>query len=173
MTWKTHAVIGANALWITALVGKIDATVFIYLPIAIVASLLPDIDAVQAKIHYLGHGLLHSFQGLFKGKYFHHRGFMHSLFATILFGGVIAIFSKGTELYLLPLIFMAAYFSHSIIDGFNTSVGYLYPVFMKRFALIPKSLQTPVGGAADNLLFFVGAFGIVLFFYLFQNSFTF
>ncbi len=172
MTWKTHAMVGANALWITALAGKVDITVFAYLPVAIVASLLPDIDAIRAKIHYVAHGVLYPFQGIFKGKYFHHRGLMHSLFVTILFGGVVALFSRNTIFALMPLIFMAAYFSHSIIDGFNTSVGYLYPISMKRFALLPKSLQTPVGGAADTLLFFIGAFGLLMYFYLFRNQFA-
>lgn len=163
--------VGVNALWITVIAGKVNSSVLIYLPVAIVASILPDIDAARAKIHYVAGGALSSFQGIFRGKYFYHRGIMHSIFATIIFGGILTIFFQGTELYLLPAVFMTAYFSHLLIDGFNTSVAYLSPIYLKRFALMPKSMQTPVGGLIDNALFFVAAFGLIFFSLVFRYKF--
>jgi len=171
MTWKTHVMVGSNSVWLLALLGKIDNTILLYLPLAALASLLPDIDATGARIHYIGHGVLGMFRGAFHGKYFHHRGIMHSIFITIVFGAAIALFTNNTIFNLAPFIFMLGYFSHIFIDGFNTSVGYLYPIITKSFALLPRSLLTRVNGAADNLLFFVGALGLVLFLFLFRNEF--
>jgi len=170
MTWRTHVAVGANALWIMPLFGPLGQSVLVLLPVAILASLLPDIDAASAKIHYAGGGVLRIFRGAFYGKYFHHRGLMHSLFVTlILFTILVIIF--GRTLPALPFVFALAYFSHPLIDGFNSSVGYLYPFTNKRFALVPRSLRTPVKGMADNLFFFLALLGILMFFFAFQNQF--
>ena len=172
MTWKTHVMVGSNSVWLLVPFGKIDNTILLYLPLAAFASLLPDIDATSARIHYIGHGVLGIFRGAFQGKYFHHRGIMHSLFITVVLGAIIALFTNNTIYNLAPLIFISGYFSHIFIDGFNTSVGYLYPVITKRFALLPRPLLTPVKGTADNLLFILGALGLVLFLFLFRNDLT-
>jgi membrane-bound metal-dependent hydrolase YbcI (DUF457 family) len=102
------------------------------------------------------------FRGLFFGKYFHHRGLMHSVTITLLFFVILTIFFARTNTA-LPIVFALAYISHPIIDGFNTAVGYLYPFNRKRFALLPQSLRTPVGGHADNLLFFTASLLFILF----------
>ena len=169
MTWKTHAAVGLNSIWLVGLLGKLDQSILILLPAAAIASLLPDIDATSAKIHYIGGGALGIFQGLFRGKYFHHRGLMHSLTVTLVLFVVLLIFFKDS-VPMLPYVFALSYFSHPIIDGLNTGVGYLYPFVYKRFGLIPKYFRTPVGGAMDNLLFFAGAFMILLFFLLFKDQ---
>ena len=169
MTWKTHAAVGANSIWLAGLLGKLDQSILILLPVAVVASLLPDIDAASAKIHYIGGGALGIFRGLFRGKYFHHRGIMHSLTVTAIFFLILMAFFKNS-IPLLPYIFAISYFSHPLIDGFNTGVGYLYPFVYKRFGLIPKFFRTPVGGAMDNLLFIIGAFALLMFFILFKNQ---
>src|SRR6266481_6348960 len=96
MTWRTHAVIGANTLWLAAFFGGIGQSVFILLPAAIVASLLPDIDATSAKIHYMAGGVLSPFRGAFSGKYFHHRGMMHSLFVTFVLFAILWFFTRDT-----------------------------------------------------------------------------
>jgi membrane-bound metal-dependent hydrolase YbcI (DUF457 family) len=163
MTWRTHVAIGANAIWLTAFTGRVDQSILILLPVAIVASLLPDIDAQAAKIHYAGGGVLGIFRDSFYGKYFHHRGLMHSFFVTLLLFIVLFIIFKDTQ-PLLPFVFAVSYASHPIIDGFNTSVGYLYPFVHIRFALLPKFLRFQVGSGADTLLMFLGIFGLLIFF---------
>ena len=159
MTWRTHAVVGANAVWITALFSTVDATALGLLAAGAFAGLLPDIDASGrgAKIHYVGGGAL----GLFKGV-FQHRGFFHSVMAVVL------LFLVSTWLLreyhpLLPLILTLGYASHPIIDGFNTvGVRYLFPK-RKMYNLIPKFFRTPVHGFADQLFFILGIMGIALF----------
>ena len=149
--------VGVNALWLAPFFGPIDKSILVLLPAAMLASLLPDIDATAAKIHFLGGGVLGIFRGAFGGKYFHHRGLMHSLpFAALIFIIIFIFFRVSYPA--LPYVVFASYFSHSIIDGFNTGVGYLYPFVNRRFALVPKFLRTPVGGAADNAFFFLAMF---------------
>lgn len=76
MTWYTHAAVGANAVWLTALFGEPTRYASFYIMLGAFAALLPDIDASWrgAKIHYVGGGIL----GIFKGV-FRHRGFFHSV----------------------------------------------------------------------------------------------
>jgi membrane-bound metal-dependent hydrolase YbcI (DUF457 family) len=167
MTWRTHMVIGANAIWLAPFLGQVDQSLLVLLPVAMVASILPDIDASSAKIHYIAGGALGLMRGGFRGKYFHHRGVMHSILVAIIFFIILEIFFKDTY-PLLAGIFAISYFSHSLIDGFNTGVGFFYPFYLKKFALVPKFLRTPVKGAADNFLFILGAFGLVMFFYIFK-----
>jgi membrane-bound metal-dependent hydrolase YbcI (DUF457 family) len=169
MTWRTHIAVGTNALWLAGLFGPIDQSILVLLPVAIIASILPDIDATSAKIHYIGGGALGLFRGAFYGKYFHHRGIMHSFPVALLFF-IILMLVFWRSYPALPFVFAASYFSHSIIDGFNASVGYLYPFVHKRFALVPKSLRTPVGGIADAAFLFAGLFGILVFCYLFRTQ---
>ncbi len=169
MTWKTHAAIGANSIWLVPFFSTVDQTMLMYLIVAVVASLLPDIDAVTAKIHYIGGGALGIFRGMFRGKLFHHRGMMHSVFVALLFSMIIWIFSRHTY-PMLGAVFFVAYLSHSVIDGFNTSVGFLYPFIPKRFALVPKPLQSHVGGLTDNLFLFIGLLGLLLFFMTFRDQ---
>lgn len=157
--------IGANALWIAPLIAPLDNSILILLPLALVASILPDIDAAGdgAKIHYIGAGAMSLFRGMFFGKYLHHRGLMHSIFIALTIFALLLIFT-GTRYPALPYVFAASYISHSIIDGFNyKGVGYFYPFNRRMISLLPKLLRTPVKGPMDNLLFFIGCFGFFLF----------
>jgi membrane-bound metal-dependent hydrolase YbcI (DUF457 family) len=168
MTWRTHLVIGTNAVWISAL-NMDQKQIPILLPAAVFASLLPDIDAAGygAKIHYIGGGVLGGFKGMFE-----HRGITHSLFVTfILFGLLFAVnsFALDNTYPLLPYVFALSYLSHLLIDGFNRGVGYLQPFIRKRYALLPQLLFTPINGYMDNFLFFLGALGIILFLLLYIN----
>src|SRR5437868_755006 len=52
MNWRTHIAVGTNAIWLMPYYGKLDNSILILLPVAALASLLPDIDATSAKIHY-------------------------------------------------------------------------------------------------------------------------
>jgi membrane-bound metal-dependent hydrolase YbcI (DUF457 family) len=169
MTWRTHVAIGANAIWLTGLLGKVDESILVLLPTAIIASLLPDIDATAAKIHYAAGGALGIFKGAFYGKYFHHRGLMHSFFVAIILFFILVIAFNGSYPLLAPIFFLS-YISHSIIDGLNTTVGYFYPFIYKRFALLPRWLRFPVGSPVDILFMFGGIAGLLLFFAAFYTQ---
>jgi|SRR3989344_273686 len=168
MTWRTHVAIGTNAIWLAGFLGKVDESILVLLPTAVLASILPDIDAVSAKIHYVGGGVFGIFKNSFHGKYFHHRGLMHSILATVILFVILLILFKNSH-PMLPFVFALAYFSHTVIDGFNTKVGYLYPFVYKRFSLLPQPLLFRVGSAADTILMFLGLSGILIFFALFKD----
>jgi membrane-bound metal-dependent hydrolase YbcI (DUF457 family) len=175
MTWRTHIAIGANSIWLASL-APADASIFVLLPAAMLASILPDIDAAGggAKIHYIGYGVLGAFRGM-SGKYFHHRGIMHSVFISLILFLILFLvnyFFLGNSFPLLPYVFFLAYLSHPIIDGFNAGVGFFYPLDRKKYALLPYRMLSPLKGFTDNLLFFIGIFGILLFFLLFAQSFA-
>lgn len=159
MTWKTHAVVGANSVWLAALLTPVDEWGLVLIAAGAFVGILPDIDTggSGAKIHYVGRGVFGMFVGVFT-----HRGFFHSLFA----GAIVACVSYVllTPYHLaLPLVVTAAYMSHPIIDGLNyPGVMYLYPL-KKKIRLVPKSWATPVKGGADSILFFAGIIGLILY----------
>ena len=169
MTWRTHIAIGANAIWLIPYFGKVDQTILILLPAAALASIFPDIDASSAKIHYAAGGILGIFKGAFHGKYFHHRGIMHSFFAAAVLL-VLLMVTLGNSYPLLPYVASLAYISHPIIDGLNTGVGYFYPFILKRYCLLPKFLRFQVGSPADTLLMFLGIGGLLIFFAGFSHQ---
>ena len=168
MTWRTHLVIGANSLWFINLSQSSIDQIAILIPAALIASLLPDLDATSAKIHYVAGGAFGGFRGIFE-----HRGIFHSIFATLIIFALlfsINFFALHNAYPLLPFIFTLSYLSHPVIDGLNAGVGYLYPFKKRKYALLPQSLLSPVKGSMDNLLFFIGAFGVMLFLVLYMNT---
>lgn len=80
MTWRTHSVVGANAVWLTTITG-VDQWSIVFIVIGGFVALIPDIDATNARIHYMFGKIFSLFRGVFV-----HRGFFHSfLFSGILF----------------------------------------------------------------------------------------
>ena len=150
MQGKTHAIVGANAVWITALAGQVDQGTIFLIVAGALAGLLPDIDADQAKIHYIGGGVL----GMFKGNFIH-RGFFHSWLAVLFIFIISTIFLTQFHPW-LPIIITLAYLSHPILDGLTKSgVRFLFP--LKKFKLLPKKLGFKISGQFDNALFVIGA----------------
>lgn len=156
MTGKTHAIVGANAAWIAVLFGSPDSGIFLAL-VGAIAGLLPDIDAGTAKIHFLGGSVLGAFRGIFK-----HRGFFHSILATL--GVFFVSFFFLTQYHpLLPFVATLGYFSHLVIDSLNfTGVPYLFPLPVK-FRFLPRFFRSPVRGFTDQILFIAGVLGLLLF----------
>lgn len=170
MTWRTHVAVGANAIWLSAFALP-DKSILILLPAAMIASLLADLDASAAKIHFVGGGALGIFHGSGKhGIFLHHRGIMHSLFATLILF-ILLLYFFHDSVPLLPYVAALAFFSHPLIDGFNGGVGYLYPFVRKQYAFLPSKIRPRVGGTFDNLLMFAAILGIFLFFLIFQKQF--
>jgi membrane-bound metal-dependent hydrolase YbcI (DUF457 family) len=163
--------VGANTLWLTTLGTVPPEVVAALIPITVLASLLPDIDTAGsgAKIHYIGKGMFGIFRGMFFGKYFHHRGLMHSVTVTVILFIVLTIFFARSQ-PLVPPIISLAYFSHPLIDGFNTTVGYLYPFNTKRYAFLPRRYYIKVDSHGDNILFFIASASLLLFFWVFFQS---
>lgn len=157
MTGRTHASIGANAVWITAAVGMVGDWSIPFMAIGAVAALLPDIDAAHAKIHYLGGGVLNAWKGAFK-----HRGFFHSLLAVFFVFTITTIFLTRHHV-LLSSIITIGYASHLLIDGFTASgMQYLFPL-KKNYRLVPKKCVVPIGGFFDQFLFVLGLMGVLFF----------
>lgn len=166
MTWQTHAVVGANAVWLTSLTGQVDHSTPVLIAVGALAGLLPDIDASGrgARVHFLFGGLLKGLRNKFK-----HRGFFHSVMATVILF-VASFFLLSSWHPLLPWVISLGYFSHPFIDGFNSvGVQYLYPL-KKKHNLIPEALQTPVGGWWDGVFMLLGTFGIMSFIFLYFND---
>jgi membrane-bound metal-dependent hydrolase YbcI (DUF457 family) len=167
MTWRTHLVVGANSIWLLGVFNHLNSALVI-VPLAMLASILPDLDASGAKIHSIGGGALSGFKGVF-----HHRGIMHSLFFSLVFFIIlfaVNVLVLDNSLPLLPYAVALSYVSHPIIDGFNKAgVGFLYPFNKTKFSLIPSFLRTPIKGFADNLFFVLGSFGILLFYFIYIN----
>ncbi|MCA9384656.1 MAG: metal-dependent hydrolase [Candidatus Magasanikbacteria bacterium] len=159
MQWHTHAAIGANAIWLTALFGDASQAPIVYLTIGAFGGLLPDIDAgggksYGAKIHYIGGGIFKPFQNVFR-----HRGFFHSFMCIVL------VFCLSTPLAwfidpFVPMVLTAGYASHIVIDNWNCGLEFFYPL-KKRVTFVPKWMQFRVGSIGDNLLFLLGVFGLV------------
>ena len=157
MNWRTHALVGANAVWIASAVYPVTPAFAWLIAVGAFAGLAPDIDAVQAKIHYLGGGFLGIFKGAFK-----HRAFFHSILCAAIVYALVWFFLRQYH-PALPLVAAAGYASHPLIDGFNIpGVEYLFPVRV-RYHLLPKSLRTPVGGFVDQLLLVLACFGLLYF----------
>lgn len=159
MSGKTHAIIGANAVWVASLFGQVDQNIALLIAAGALSALLPDIDARQATIHYLGHGVL----GMFK-RVFRHRGFFHSILATMIIFLLSVVFLQ--EIHpLLPIVITIGYASHPLIDAFNAEVQYFFP-YPRFMSFIPRPLRFKVNSPGDHLFFIAGTLGILLFFFL-------
>lgn len=167
MMWYTHASIGANAIWLTLLIGPAHLYSPFLLMIASFASLLPDIDGKDAKIQhfrYIGKPLK-AF-----GKASYHRGFFHSPLATVL----IAIPCLFIEPYVqgFTIAFVGGYFSHIIIDAFNKTRGipFLYPYKKADYYLLPKKWRSEPNEKPNIFLFWLGTIGMVTFLLLWREA---
>jgi len=162
MSGLTHAVIGANAIWIASVYGVVDQNTALLAGVGAIAGLLPDIDASSAKIHYLFGQFLSVFKGRHSGI-FEHRGIFHSILSVIIIFVFSFIFLRQYNL-LLPLVITIGYASHILIDGLNTGVGYFFPFNRQRYALVPKFLRSKVKGPVDQALFILGTVSLLFFF---------
>lgn len=157
MNGRTHAVIGANTVWIPVLLGYQLEYSFLLLLAGTIGGLLPDMDAPKALIHTVSKGFLETFK-----RVSHHRGFFHSIFGMLVLG-IISFVALQKIHPLMPFVFIAGYTSHCIIDGLTIGgVRYLFPLKKKQY-LLPKQIRVRVGGIFDHILFAVGLFGIVFF----------
>ncbi len=172
MRGSTHAVIGANTVWIPLLAGL---TVQPWLvAVGAFAALLPDLDASESKIKSLTVG---GYVGKTKvgirpfvpiamvfSTIFGHRGALHSLLAVV----IVA----GASTFLIPyvgaaglVVIILGYASHLAADAMTKSgIEFLWPLKM-RFGLLPHFIRVKTGGILDTLLSLIGSGGVVVFLY--------
>ncbi len=166
MTGKTHALIGANAIWILPTFGLVGIAAIPLAFVGALAGLLPDIDAKEAEIHDQTYNVTKVF---FIHKIFGHRRFFHSILAAVLLFLALQYLLPNTH-PALAWIVLTGYLSHMFVDGFNTKgVCYLYP-YDRPLYLFPDFLRSRCGGWADDLLFVVGIGGLSIFAYKFYPT---
>lgn len=164
MTGKTHAVIGANTLWlIQPMLGQTIQPLLI--PLAMLAALLPDLDASESTIKHLHIKIAgvkvepFYLPAVIFSKLFRHRGWLHSAVAILVVGGLsFALLSRYDILY--PLVITFGYTSHILSDALTISGVHFFLPMKTELHLLPKPLRIKTGGLLDTLFFIGGVLGI-------------
>lgn len=172
MRGSTHAVIGANTVWIPVALGLTVQPWFFLM--GMFTALLPDLDASESKIKHLTVG---GYVGgaririkpfvpiaMIVSSIFGHRGALHSFLA-------IAAFSAATS-FLIPytsvalwLVVALGYGSHLTADALTKSgIEFFWP-WKRNFGILPRFLRVKTGGVVDTLLLVAGSGGVVVFLY--------
>ena len=155
MLWRTHMLGGISSLWVLEAIshGLTPESLASLIACAALGSLLPDLDASEAKIKHLRLGQIEPFAPLSQllHRRFGHRGFLHSL-------GGVAVVALAT----LPIIiwggwqFAAAlllgYVSHLILDACTRAGIPLFPGSTRRFYMLPVRLRIVTGSAAEEIV---------------------
>lgn len=170
MTGRTHAVVGANTVWLLPLVGLSAHPAF--LALGALAGLVPDLDASESTIKHLGiplriGGVRFRIKPFFLpafllSRMFKHRGWLHSAIAVILVAllSQVAFGSFGAE---IPFSITAGYLFHILTDMLTKEgVQFALPL-RERFRLLPTSLGIHTNGWLDHTLFAFGSLGILAF----------
>ena len=179
MRGSTHAVIGANTVWIPILMGMvIEPWLFL---IGAFTALLPDLDASESKIKHLKFGgyigktkvTINPFMpiAVIISAIFGHRGALHSLVA-------IAVVAAGAS-FLIPhtsvalwLVAVLGYTSHLLADALTKSgIEFFWP-WKQNFGALPRFLRVKTGGLVDTLLLLIGSVSVLLFLYQYVGSFA-
>lgn len=170
MKGSTHAVVGANTVWILTLISGFSWNPLLLLAGAL-GGLLPDLDASESKIKHLevGYG---------KGKnriaikpfylpswiissIFKHRGVLHSILAVIFVGwGSFFLFLflsqwidfLATEFW---LVLTMGYASHLIADGLTRYGVPLFWPWNRNFHLLPRFLRFKTGSLPEVIIFVI------------------
>ncbi|MFA6525304.1 MAG: metal-dependent hydrolase [Patescibacteria group bacterium] len=170
MKGSTHAVIGANTVWVLALFSGFSWNPFLIL-VGALGGLLPDLDASDSKIKHLevGYGkgknriALKPFYLIswIVSSVFKHRGAFHSLLAVILvgWGSFFLFLFLGQWVEILShefwLVLTLGYASHIIADGMtHHGVPLLWP-WKWNFHFLPKPFRIKTGGITERILYVV------------------
>ena len=145
--WKTHIAFGV--LCGLLVLGIYETNLWIFFPIVIFGSLLPDIDEPHSKLSkHLP--ILRWVIAMFVS----HRGIFHSLFIAIGLPALIWMFFG--LVYAMPLFI--GYMSHLFIDGMTKGgINFLHPVSQLR---LKGFVET--GSILESLIFFGLSLGVVL-----------
>ncbi|MBV9469710.1 MAG: metal-dependent hydrolase [Abitibacteriaceae bacterium] len=170
MTWSTHALIGINTLWLVeALPPALDPFSVATFNIGVLAAcaafgaLLPDLDAAQSKIKYLGVNGIQPFYWPAQVLHRHlgHRGVLHSLIGLGL-AALLLLPLAAWWSWAVPLAVLLGYASHLAADACTRSgIPFLYPR-KRRYHLLPRTLRLVTGSSAEDALFAVCAVFVLL-----------
>ena len=118
----------------THVASAVALSVYLHLnPVFLISgSLFPDIDIVLAR-----YGL---------GK---HRGFLHSIIASMLFSTIIYTFLGSIN----ATSFLTGYLAHLLLDSMTRMGVPFFAPFSTRRIRILDGLAVKTGGIADNLIF--------------------
>lgn len=160
MTWRTHALIGIDALWLVAplpgvLTGPGAANPGLLAACAALGALLPDLEAAQSKAAHLSPGWgLEPFAlpSLILHRAFGHRGVMHSLLGLVGFGLLVCLPLSRWWGWAPSLALWAGYASHIAADACTrTGVPLFWPDRRRRF-LLPAPLRLTTGSPSEEAL---------------------
>lgn len=134
MTGTTHALIGVNSLWLLELLPHHAEFNFgILAAVAALGALLPDLDAAESKIKYLGLGGIKPFYlpAQVIHRQFGHRGLTHSLLGWALVAVMlllVSVWSNPWWGWQPSLVIVCSYGSHLAADACTKSgIPFLYP----------------------------------------------
>ncbi len=174
MMWRTHLMGGVASVALALPFAGLAEPVPLLL-LAMLGSLLPDLDASESHIKHLSLGTkIEPF--LIPSEIIYrtlgHRGLLHSLWGVVLFAVVAGLplgyyfgVSAGVGLVL-------GYASHLLLDAMTkTGIPLLYPN-RRRFHLLPKGWRVITGSMEEDLCFglLTAASLFVLFFLLIPRS---
>lgn len=168
MTGRTHALIGANTIWLVKLFGLPFNPVLIL--VAAFAAILPDLDASESMVKHLevkigtgrnAIGLKPLYvPALLAHAIFKHRGWLHSLAAVVLVGALSWAFLRQYGVA-FPVLITAGYLSHILADACTKSGVQMILPIPTEVRLLPKPLRFKTGGLIENLIFIIAALGLV------------
>lgn len=160
MQWRTHVLIGLNALWLFELIpnGVERGQLPLMLGAAAFGSLLPDLDAAQSKIKHLSAWGIKPFYLPSVAIYrtFGHRGFLHSSGALILVTLILVPLSTHLG-WQVGAALVLGYGAHLAADACTRSgIPFLYlpPLSRnkRRYHLLPPRLRFVTGSDAEATL---------------------
>jgi len=164
MMGRTHAIFGAGVVVPIALISGQPAVI----GIGLISALVPDLDASDGALKHwyimIGSGKnkirIKPFYPIAEivSLFFKHRGFLHSLYAAIIFGVVLLIFTPWY--YAFAGFF--GYLSHIILDACTPAGVPL--LLLGDWHLLPKHLRIRTGSYVENL--FLVAAGALVFVYM-------
>lgn len=120
MQFKTHVLF---ALLIAIIYTSIFHNVnkFIFIPLVLIFSSLPDIDHPQS---YISHKIP-IFPRIIN-FFFKHRGFFHSIFPPIILGTILFYINFPN----VAIALLVGYFAHLVGDAFTVQgINFLHPIF--------------------------------------------
>ncbi|MCW3053460.1 MAG: hypothetical protein JWN14_2630 [Chthonomonadales bacterium] len=168
MMWRTHAFFGVASLWVlTPVPGLLTSTTLG--PMALFAAfgaLLPDLDASESKIRFLGMGSVQPFVPLstLMHQAWGHRGLLHAplglLFAAS-GAGIVALCGYG----LPALALFIGYASHLVADACTRRGIPGWPNRAdRRIYLLPYDLRFVTGSRAEEALVPLLALAVLMLF---------
>lgn len=168
MRGRTHAVIGANMVWIASWLIADFSWNPLLIPIGALGALMPDLDSPESLIKHLRVSLgsrkdrlevkPFALPSLIFSTLFGHRGVLHSLLATVVvaLGAYVLVAKYHTEVPFLTqefsIVLTLGYASHLVADSCtHHGVRWLWP-WDRRFHILPRPMQWSVNSTKGAII---------------------